>query len=151
MNSLLRMADNPFFTLLAHATIQTCASQEEFIDLLRDLEARKIKQPRVKNILLLLAQHRELESLPRFLDRLRDVAETKGYLTFARVTTATPLTDHELASLQKHLHSMFATPVLLTQQTDPRVQGGLRIDTRDTRFDATIKGRIHRLTQHLNA
>lgn len=65
------------------------------------------------------------------------------------VTTARPLSEKARLALKKTLEKRFEMPVVLTEQLNPAVKGGVRLDSDDWSFDATLKGRLTRLTEEL--
>ncbi|MBP7134234.1 ATP synthase F1 subunit delta [Patescibacteria group bacterium] len=65
------------------------------------------------------------------------------------VTTARPLTEKSRVALKKVLEKRFNMPVVFTEQIDPEVKGGVKLDSDDWSYDATLKGRLIRLTQEL--
>lgn len=67
------------------------------------------------------------------------------------VTTARPLNEKIRLSLKKTLEKKFEMPIFLTELLDPGLKGGLRLQTTDWLFDASLKGRLTRLTHELTA
>lgn len=65
------------------------------------------------------------------------------------VTSARPLSDKARHALQTTLEKRFEMPVVLTERLNPDVKGGIRLDSDDWSYDATLKGRLERLTQEL--
>ncbi len=113
--------------------------------------SERVLGSKAKHTLLLLAEHRELGSLKRFTERVRDLAETEGRLTSVHVTLANEITPADQRTLAAHLEQTFGTPVSVDYSVDAHALGGIRIDTRDKQFDTTLRGRLQRLTHHLSS
>ena len=68
-----------------------------------------------------------------------------------KVTTARPLSEKSRTALKKTLEKRFQMPVVLMEELNPAVKGGVRLDSDDWSFDATLTGRLTRLTQELTS
>ncbi len=64
-------------------------------------------------------------------------------------TTARPISEKARTALKKTLEKKFEMPVVLTERLNPDLKGGIRLDADDWSYDATLKGRLTRLTQEL--
>ena len=95
------------------------------------------------------------------VDRLGDIEDWwKEYVRLlkrahagkeATITTAHPLTDKLRTALKKSLEKRFNMPVVLTEKLNPAIKGGIKNKTDDWLYDATLKGRLTRLTEELIA
>lgn len=89
---------------------------------------------------------KDLDSLMRDVMRLR--AE-RGILEVT-TTSAFPLADHVRAQIEdiaRTMQSPDAQQVITSQNIDPSVLGGVRVETPTTLMDLTIRTRLNRLKQ----
>lgn len=86
---------------------------------------------------------KDLEAIMREVERLR--AE-KGIVE-ATLVSAYPLTERVKAESKKLIQKQHpaAKAIVLNENVDPSVLGGLRIETGQTQFDTTIKAKLHKL------
>lgn len=91
----------------------------------------------------LMSEHRlrDLDSIMRDAARIR--YEKYGILE-ATATTARPLTAEAKRDIKEYLASK---QVILNEDQNPAVVGGLRLEALDKQLDVSIKGRLNRLKQ----
>ncbi|MFZ9704327.1 MAG: F0F1 ATP synthase subunit delta, partial [Bacilli bacterium] len=65
------------------------------------------------------------------------------------VYSVSPLTDKQMASLQQAISDYLQIPVTLTNEVDPSMLGGIRLDVNGKVFDASILSRLSSLRQTL--
>lgn len=94
------------------------------------------------NFVRLLADNKRLGSLPEiarlFLERW---AAQEGRLE-ARISTAYPLSDSQLARLVAKLEARFGARVDAVQETDADLIGGLIVRVGDEVMDASMRGKL---------
>lgn len=94
--------------------------------------------------------HRMVESdrHPSVMLAIKQVAEfasaRRGRLT-AIVTAAIPLTQAQVARLQRVLEAHYGKPVRVNVAVEPSVVGGIRVAVADDLIDATIAARIDKI------
>ncbi len=74
--------------------------------------------------------------------------QSRGHLTAATVTTASQLSESlraEIASLVKK--SSKVKQVILTEQIDKKIIGGVRIETAERTWDKTVIGQLNKLRE----
>jgi F-type H+-transporting ATPase subunit delta len=85
------------------------------------------------------------------LDWLVDLtARARGWRV-AKVKTAKELTDSQADSLRESLKALAGNPVELQVTLDASLLGGVRVEIGDLLVDATAKGRLEQLREHLDA
>ena len=70
-------------------------------------------------------------------------------ITQAVVTSAVALTDEQMAALTKKLSDKSGKEVFLTNQVNPLVIGGLRVEIDGEELDGTVKGRLTGISRRL--
>ena len=106
--------------------------------------------PEILNLLLLLVRRQQLLFLPRIAARYEELLNRERHVEKATVRTAVPLTAPELEELQRRLAtSRHASAVLLEQQVDPAMVGGIIIRIGDTLLDGSVDARLATLRQAL--
>lgn len=90
-----------------------------------------------------------LKSLPRIVDYIAQMQEKTTGLTEVVITTAHDLNQDvtELA-VQKILGTL---AVAEHHETDQRLLGGMRIETRNKRYDFSLQGKLHALSKTLKS
>ncbi len=93
----------------------------------------------------LIASRREKDA-SLLLDDINYELQNRGHLASATLTTAHPLSaslKNEVASLVKKLAKV--RQVILTEQIDRTVIGGVRIQTADRTWDKTVTAELNKL------
>lgn len=94
------------------------------------------------NTLRLMASKRRLFVLPQLVTRLRDlIAAEKGEVT-AEVTSATPLTAAQAASLSEAIKARVGKTVKLKAAVDETLIGGLVVKVGSTMIDTSIRAKL---------
>ena len=101
------------------------------------------------NAILLLAQRRRLAVLPELARQLVRLADEQTGVVRATVTSAVPLAPGYVSDLEKALAHMTKRRVVLEQQQDPTLVGGLVTRIGDNTIDGSIKGRLADLERQL--
>jgi F-type H+-transporting ATPase subunit delta len=102
-----------------------------------------------RRFLALLADNRRLSLLPEIAglyDELRLEAER---IVRARVTSATPLPESELATIREALRKRFGREVEVEAAVDASLIGGAVIDAGDVVIDGSLRGKLDRLQSAL--
>lgn len=105
----------------------------------------------VTNALSLLIRNDEFDRLPEFVRAATLEAQKTAEHLEARIATPVPLTEDERKHLSKIIHKKFGGTHGLTERIEPDLLGGIVIDVGDWHVDASIKGKLARLTHTLNA
>ena len=97
-----------------------------------------------------LIASRSEKDAPLLLDDINYELLSRGYLAQATVTSAHPLSaslKNEVASLVKKLAQV--RQVILAEQIDKAVIGGVRIQTADRTWDKTISAKLSKLKENI--
>jgi len=107
--------------------------------------------PQALRLVSLLVERGRASVLPAVRDHFhRQLNAHRGILD-ATVTSAVPLTPDETAAIRTRVEAMAGTAVELRTEVDPDLLGGLTIQVRDRLLDASIRGRLERLRDQLQA
>lgn len=101
------------------------------------------------NLILLLAKAEVVKQLDALIGHVKEIVAASEGRTFAEVRSAIPLTTDELTRVASALQKRLGTPVLIDTVLEPSILGGIQVRIGDWMFDASLKGRMQRLKQHL--
>ena len=87
-----------------------------------------------------------LPQIAALFDELKNDAE--GVAT-ARIDSAFPLTDAQLAELKEALEKRFGKKIEATVNVDPALVGGARITVGDTVIDASVRAQLQAMANQL--
>jgi F-type H+-transporting ATPase subunit delta len=87
-----------------------------------------------------------LPQIAALFDELKNDAE--GVAT-ARIDSAFPLTDAQLAELKEALEKRFGKKIEATVNIDPELVGGARITVGDTVIDASVRAQLQSMANQL--
>jgi F-type H+-transporting ATPase subunit delta len=94
------------------------------------------------NFVRLLADNKRFGSLPEISRLFEEIkAEQEGVLD-ARITTAYPLTNEQMAGLMAKLETKFGRKIGASQEVDTELIGGVVIQVGDEVMDASVRGRL---------
>lgn len=103
------------------------------------------------NFLGVLAQNRRLGALPGVISAFKAIAAAQRGEVSAKVTSAHPLSDDQLATLKDKLTARQGRTVMLSAEVDPDLLGGLVVTIGSQRIDASIRTRLNSLAQAMKA
>lgn len=103
------------------------------------------------NFLGVLAGNRRLSKLSDMIAAFKIIAAAQRGEVTAKVTSAHPLTDEQLASLKTKLTAREGRTVMLVADVDPDLLGGLVVTIGSQRIDASIRTRLNSLSQAMKA
>jgi F-type H+-transporting ATPase subunit delta len=89
-----------------------------------------------------------LPQISAMFDDLRN--DTEGVAT-ARIDSAFPLTDAQVAELKETLEKRFGKKIEATVNIDPELVGGARITVGDTVIDASVQAQLQSMANQLRA
>lgn len=143
------------FAKIIHASPKLSAFLSDQSIPVKDREqAIEVACPKIRkgnrNFLLLLAHAKLLKRLDRMLERIEVAMANVQKTSIARVTSAIALTDAEEKKIRTSLSAHTGTDIMIERIIDPQILGGLHIRIADWEFDATVKGRLERITHTLH-
>ena len=99
----------------------------------------------------MLADNRRLELLPEIAGLFEQLRAEDQRVVKARVRSAAPLADADLAAIRDGLRRRFGRDVELETELDESLIGGAVIDAGDVVIDGSIRGKLERLQSALAA
>jgi len=103
------------------------------------------------NFVKLLAENKRYNALAEIASLFEEIkAEQEGVLD-ARITTAYPLSDAQMAGLVAKLESKFGHKIDASQQLDAELIGGVVIQVGDEVMDASVRGKLADMAATLKA
>ncbi|MEI7745512.1 MAG: F0F1 ATP synthase subunit delta [Chloroflexota bacterium] len=120
------------------------------IEIIRQLLAPRIA-PGPLRLVDLLVQRGKVHAIPRVAEEFKRLTNAHRGVVAATVTSAVPLTEDETAAIRSRVEAMAGSAVELRTEVDPDLLGGVTIQVRDQLLDASIRGRLERLRDQLNA
>ena len=108
-------------------------------------------QPGALRLVDLLVSRDRASALPRVSDDFKRLLNKHRGIVMATVTSAVPLTGDETAATRARVETMAGATVDLQTVVDPALIGGLTIQIRDQLLDASVRGRLDRLRDQLQA
>lgn len=106
--------------------------------------------PEVVNLLMLLVRRQQLGQLAAVAARFDELVNQARRIEKATVRTAVPLTAPELEFIQQRLaQRRQASSIILEQQVDPGMVGGIVVRIGDTLLDGSVDARLATLRQAL--
>lgn len=136
--AMARSLDNPAFT---------AADKESLIlsvcgDSLNDLGRRFVR---------VLVEADRVALLPQVAALFDDFKNDAEGIATARIDSAFPLTDAQVAELKEALEKRFRKKIEATVNVDPELVGGARITVGDTVIDASVRAQLQSMAIQLRA
>ncbi|MGI8914124.1 MAG: ATP synthase F1 subunit delta [Chloroflexota bacterium] len=106
--------------------------------------------PEIRNLLTLLIHRRQLAQLPAVVNGYEDLVNQERHIEKATVRTAVPLAATEVELIQRRLaEQRHASAIIIEQQVDPGMVGGIVVRIGDTLLDGSVDARLATLRQAL--
>jgi F-type H+-transporting ATPase subunit delta len=105
--------------------------------------------PEAVNLARLLVESDRLDQVGDIAEDYSDLADEAAGRVRVTATTAVDLTEREKERLASDLSARLGKEVRLTARVDPRILGGLVVQTGDRIIDASLASRLHQLRRRL--
>lgn len=109
----------------------------------------KLAEPTVR-FLQVLNDKGRLHALPAVVSAFDSIAQKGFGRVEVDVTTATPLTDSEKASLSTALQAKLGKQPVVHASVDAAMLGGIRIQIGDSLLDASLSSRLAQIREQIN-
>lgn len=138
--------DENIIALAAHPDV----TQAQLLEVLLAVCGKQLTAEGV-NFLRLVVENKRLAALPEIARLFEEMKAAEEGVLEARITTAYPLSDAQLAALVARLEGRFGHKVTATQEVDPELIGGVVIHVGDEVLDASVRGKLAELAATLTA
>jgi F-type H+-transporting ATPase subunit delta len=103
----------------------------------------------IVNLVELLLQRGRIDQVGRIADEYQRLFKAANGIVTAAVSSATALTDDEIAAVRGRVEEMTGAAVDLRLDIEPALIGGLTVRIGDRLIDASVRGRLERLREQL--
>ena len=104
----------------------------------------------VCSLLCLLCEKGRIGSFSSCAEEYRALLQHKQSVSIAKVTSAVPLTETEIAALKAKLSAISKTTVELSLAVDPAILGGVIVEWNGTVTDGSLRHRLHEVKEVMN-
>lgn len=105
--------------------------------------------PLVIHFLSLLVERDRLSFFPAIVERYRRLLNERKGQGEARVIAASPLEDNDLDRLRQALEKVSAKQVVIKQENDPSLIGGLVIHLEGKVYDGSVRSQLENMKQRV--
>ena len=81
----------------------------------------------------------------------KELLETEDKTLTVTVTTAVPLNEELRTKITQKLMGNFKTDVYLIERVNPKIIGGIVVEARDHRYDASVKTQLTHIKSKLSS
>lgn len=104
----------------------------------------------VQRLLDLVYENRRIADLPMIIKQYKVLVDRHNQVVTAKVTTAIPLDDAQTARLSDKLKTLFkAKQIVIENNVDPNIIGGVKIEANDRVLDGTISTKLANIRQSI--
>ncbi|MDR1968498.1 MAG: F0F1 ATP synthase subunit delta [Burkholderiaceae bacterium] len=103
------------------------------------------------NFLRTVIDNRRLAALPEMAQQFRELANAQSGRSDAKIYSAFPIADGELASLKTVLEKRFGRQLQTQVHIDPDLIGGVRVVVGDEVLDTSVRARLQQMKTALTA
>jgi F-type H+-transporting ATPase subunit delta len=112
--------------------------------------ARSLRlSPVVIHFLSILLERDRLSFFPAIVERYRRLLDEKKGQAEARVIAASPLEENDLKRLREALEKISAKRIVLNQESDPGLIGGLVIHLEGKIYDGSVRSQLENMKQRV--
>ena len=105
--------------------------------------------PYLLNFLLLLTEKRRIGLIHEMAEAYRDLYYLEAGICAVTAVTAIPLDEEQMEKLKNKMAGVTGKQIVLKNQVDPSVLGGVLVRVENKQIDDTIKNRLNELTTRL--
>lgn len=107
--------------------------------------------PQAYNLVLLLAKRGRLSAAPNVAAEYKQLVDRERGVVVATVASAVPLEAAELEAIGSRVREMTGAQAEIVTAVDPELIGGVTVRIGDRLIDASVRGRLERLRDHIVA
>lgn len=124
-------------------------SKKQKRELMESINDRLNLNSKTRNFLLALIEENRMMFLDQIVDFLEDFWFEKKGIEKITVLSAIPLDDRQKNELIQQLEKSFQKKIIIENQPDPSLIGGIKIQRGSTYFDFSIEGNLKKLREVL--
>lgn len=126
-------------------------SDVQVVDVMAKIcQESKVMTPQGRNFLSVLAKNHRLTVLPKIADLYEKLLAAFEKIIDVEVSSTYPITDKQQEKLARALEKKFDRKVLMHFAEDHSLLGGAVIRVGDYVIDGSVRGKLLRLSNHLN-
>lgn len=134
----------------ARALIEAARSQGRAnLDLVQWEHAKKFS-PEVLATIAAMADDGDLDLIEQVNREYKELLDSQDTTVSVTVTTAVPMDEELRAKVLKRAQEEFQAPVYLIERVDPSILGGVIMEGRNKRFDASFKAQLTVIRRNLS-
>jgi F-type H+-transporting ATPase subunit delta len=144
LEALGRLGQDAGFRLLMESPRVPFAAKQEILQ--QQLAGNLVD---VFNLAQLLVSRKRVDAIPGLVLEFQRMYDADRGVSHARVVTAVALTPAAREALQKQLTAYTGGQVVLEDEVDPSIMGGMVVRIGDKLIDGSLKGRLENLHRQL--
>ncbi len=106
--------------------------------------------PEVFEVLARMAEERDLELLQQVYDDLRNMLDSEDETVTVDVTTAVKMTPELRKKVRDKCEKDFEAPIFLVEHIEPSILGGIIIEAKGHRRDASVRAQLVNIRRNLS-
>ena len=106
--------------------------------------------PEVFEVLARMAEESDLELLQQVYDDLRNMLDSEDETVTVDVTTAVKMTPELRKKVRDKCEKDFEAPIFLVEHIEPSILGGIIIDAKGHRRDASVRAQLVNIRRNLS-
>lgn len=119
-------------------------------DLVQVQHAKKFS-PEVLETLGAMQASEDVNLIDNVASTFKELLETEDKTLTVTVTTAVPLNEELRTKITQKLMGNFKTDVYLIERVNPKIIGGIVVEARDHRYDASVKTQLTHIKSKLSS
>ena len=119
-------------------------------DLVQWQHARKFS-PEVLETLAAMQREDDLDLVEQVAKHYKEFLDAQDVTVSVTVTTAVPMDDDLRAKVRAKAEKDLGLPVYLVERVDPSIIGGIMLEVRGKRYDASVRAQLANIRKTLSA
>ena len=119
-------------------------------DLVQWQHARKFS-PEVLETLAAMQREHDLDLVEQVAKHYKGLLDAQDVTVSVTVTTAVPMDDDLRAKVRAKAQKDLGLPVYLVERVDPPIIGGIMLEVRGKRYDASVRAQLANIRKTLSA
>ncbi|OUO45819.1 ATPase [Olsenella sp. An285] len=119
-------------------------------DLVQWQHARKFS-PEVLETLAAMQREDDLDLVEQVAKHYKELLDAQDVTVSVTVTTAVPMDDDLRAKVRTKAQKDLGLPVYLVERVDPSIIGGIMLEVRGKRYDASVRAQLANIRKTLSA